>query len=223
MAPFGTIYSYPSNPRVIKTQAAANINGLEIANGEFTMGQTNLTPEFRAKFPFGKVPAFESADGVKIVESNAITQFVAESGPAASQLLGSTPVERALVRQWVEFADGEVLSPILQLGLWRFLPSKYKYDEANETNSLNRVERSMGHLDQELAGKTWLAGTEKLSLADISVAAAFIWGFALSVDAEMRAKYPNVMAWYERVTESEGVKQAFGEKNFVEKRSAPPS
>ncbi|KAH8433462.1 glutathione S-transferase family protein [Aspergillus melleus] len=223
MAPFGTIYSYPGNSRVVKAQAAANLNGLELAHGDFTMGQTNVSPEFRAKFPLGKVPAFETADGLKLVESNAITQFIAESGPAASQLLGSTPAERAVIRQWVDFSDGEVLSPVLQLGLWRLGIHTYKYDEATETAALTRIERSMAHLEQQLSGQTWLAKGEKLSLADISVAAAFIWGFSISLDAEIRAKFPGVMAWYERVTETEGVKQAFGEKKFVEKRSAPPS
>ncbi|KAI9043944.1 glutathione S-transferase family protein [Aspergillus affinis] len=223
MAPFGTVYSYPHNPRVIKAQAAANLNGLEIVNGDFTMGQTNTTPEFRAKFPFGKVPAFETPDGLKLVESNAITQFIAESGPAASQLLGSTPAERAVIRQWVDFADGEILSPVLQLGLWRLGFGNYKYNEDTETAALARIERSMAFLEQQLSGQTWLAKGEKLSLADISVAAAFTWGFSISLDAEIRAKFPGVIAWYERVIESEGVKQAFGEKKFVEKRVAPPS
>ena len=59
---------------------------------------------------------------------------------------------------------------------------------------------------------------EMLSLADITVASALQWGFAMVIDAEMRAKYPATVAWYERVVESEGVKEAFGEKKFVEKR-----
>lgn len=186
------------------------------------MGETNRTPEFLAKFPFGKVPAFESTDGLKLVESNAITQYIAESGPAAPQLLGTTPASRALVRQWVDFSDGEVLGPVLQLGLWRVIPGRYSYDAATESAALAKLERSMAHLEKQLEGRTWLASGE-LSLADICVAAAFVWGFSISVDQAMRAGFPNVMAWYERVTEAEGVKQAFGEKRFVEKRSAPPA
>jgi elongation factor 1-gamma len=37
----------------------------------------------------------------------------------------------------------------------------------------------------------------------------------------MRQKYPFVVSWYEKTIESEGVKQAFGEKKFVEKRETP--
>lgn len=186
------------------------------------MGETNRTPDFLAKFPLGKVPAFETPSGLNLVESNAITQYIAESGPLAPQLLGTTPAARALIRQWVDFSDGEVLSPVLQLALWRVIPARYSYDATTEAAALARVERSMAYLEKQLQGKTWLAGGE-LSLADISVAAGFIWGFSISIDEAMRGKFPNVMAWYERVTETEGVKQAFGEKRFVEKRSAPPA
>jgi elongation factor 1-gamma len=58
--------------------------------------------------PFGKVSAFEGADSTKIVESDAIAQYVAESGPAAGQLLGTTPAERAAIRQWISFTNGEI-------------------------------------------------------------------------------------------------------------------
>ncbi|KAA8651366.1 hypothetical protein EYZ11_000936 [Aspergillus tanneri] len=220
MAPFGTIYSYPNNPRVMKIQASANLNGLELAMADFAMGQTNRSPEFLAKFPLGKVPAFETPDGVKLVESDAITQYVAESGPLAGQLLGSTTTKRAQIRQWIAFADGEVLEPVMKLALWRV--KLHPYNEAIETASLARLERALAYLEKHLADRTWVA-TDELSLADITLAAALVWGVSMSIDAEMRAKYPTVISWYERVIESEGVKQAFGEKKYIEKREAPPS
>ncbi|KAG2421112.1 hypothetical protein HFD88_000728 [Aspergillus terreus] len=219
MAPFGKIYSYPNNPRVAKAQAAANINGLELDIPEFKIGETNRTPEFLAKFPFGKVPAFEGADGTTLVESDAIAQYIAESGPAADQLVGATPVQRALIRQWISFADGEAIAPVIELVIPRlgFRP----FNAATETAALEKLERSLGYLEKHLAGRTWLATAEKLSLADITVASALQWGFVYAIDAEMRAKYPSVMAWYQRTIESEGVKQAFGEQKYVEKREIP--
>ena len=51
------------------------------------------------------------------------------------------------------------------------------------------------------------------------MASALIWGFSMAIDAKMRAKYPAVVQWYERVLEVDGVKEAFGEKKFIEKRS----
>ncbi|CAI7638783.1 hypothetical protein N7533_010377 [Penicillium manginii] len=218
MAPFGTIYSYSPSPRVMKTQAAANINGLELSIPEFTMGVTNKTPDFVSKFPLGKVPAFEAADGTVIFESDAIAQYVAESGPAAGQLMGATPAGRASIRQWICFAQGEILDPVQQLALWRI--KLVPYDAATETKALERLERSLACLETHLQGRTWFVDGDKISMADITVASALVWGFAMAIDAEMRPKYPTVVAWYERVLQQEGVKQAFGEKNFIEKRQA---
>ena len=44
---------------------------------EFVLGETNKSAEFLAKFPLGKVPAFASADGKNIFESNAIAYYLA--------------------------------------------------------------------------------------------------------------------------------------------------
>lgn len=247
MAPFGTIYSYPNNPRVLKvqhnpsirlkekpiaewnkqTQAAANLNNLEITHAPFEMGKSNKSPSFLAKFPHGKVPAFETPDGkVRIIESDAITQYVAESGPASAQLLGRDAVERAMIRQWIVFAEGEVMSSVVRLAMWRV--GLRGYDENMETAGMASLERAMGFLEthlinREKEGKKWLATEEKLSLADISVASALIWGFSMIIDAEMRPRFPTVLAWYDTTLASEGVKQAFGEKKFIEKRKAPPT
>ncbi|KAJ5676470.1 uncharacterized protein N7477_002103 [Penicillium maclennaniae] len=218
MAPFGKIYTYTPSPRVMKAQAAANLNGLELEIPEFAMGKTNRTEDFLTKFPLGKVPAFEGADGTNLFESDAMTQYIAESGPAAAQLLGATPAERAAVRQWICYAQGEILDPVTQLALWRM--NIRPYDEATETTNLQRLERSLACLETHLKGRTWFVNNDKLSLADITVASALVWGFSMVIDAEMRQKYPTVIAWYERTIEADGVKEAFGEKKFVEKRQA---
>lgn len=65
------------------------MQGLEIEIPPFTMGVDNKTPEFLAKFPLGKVPVFEGADGFYLSESVAIATYFAQSGPKAGQLLGT--------------------------------------------------------------------------------------------------------------------------------------
>ncbi|KAJ5387238.1 hypothetical protein N7509_009779 [Penicillium cosmopolitanum] len=222
MAPFGKIYTYPNNARVIKAQAVANLNNLELTISDFQMGITNRSPEFLAKFRLGKVPAFEGADGTTLIESDAITQYIAESGPAAPQLLGSTTLQRAQIRQWILFADGETLGPTIELLLPRV--GLRPFDAEKEKISLERLERSLGFLEEHLKdGKVWLSSSEKqgLSLADITVASALTWGFSRVIDVEMRAKYPVLEEWFKRTIQAEGVKQAFGEQTFVEKRTTP--
>ncbi|KAL4783754.1 glutathione S-transferase [Aspergillus varians] len=215
---FGTVYSYPNNPRVYKIQAVANLNNLTIETGDFIFHQTNETPEYLAKFPLGKAPGFSSADGVHLFESNAIAQYVAESGPAKDQLLGSSPAERATIQQWVTMAETELAPSTVTCFLSRV--GIRPYNEAADNQALATIERGLGALERHLAGRVWLA-SEKLSLADIAVATPLVWGFMFAIDAEMRAKYPGAVSWFKRVVESEGVKQAFGEPKFVEKRVVP--
>lgn len=198
----------------------ANFSELEIVEAPgFVMGKTNRTPEFLAKFPLGKVPAFEGSDGTLLVESDAIAQYVAESGPAVMQMLGFTPAQRASIRQWICFGTDEVMQSVTMLGLWRM--GWMAYDESLETRNMQRLERALAALETQLHNRQWLVTDDRPSLADISVASGLVWGFATVIDAEMRQKYPAIMDWYKRVTADERVKRAFGETVYVEKRKEP--
>ncbi|KAL4939925.1 hypothetical protein BDV06DRAFT_213919 [Aspergillus oleicola] len=46
-------------------------------------------------------------------------------------------------------------------------------------------------------------------------------GFMFFVNTKIRAKYPVVITWWKRVTESKSVKEAFGETKFIKKREIP--
>merc|ERR1712228_279169 len=77
----GTLYTYPENFRAYKALIAAEYSGAKVKVAseapEFVLGETNKSAEFLAKFPLGKVPAFASADGKNIFESNAIAYYLA--------------------------------------------------------------------------------------------------------------------------------------------------
>ncbi|BCS05596.1 glutathione S-transferase family protein [Aspergillus luchuensis] len=208
------------NSQTGKVQAAAALNGrtVDIAP-EFIMTKTNKSPEFLLDFPLGKVPAFRSVTGLSLFESDAILQYVAESGPASVQLLGSSVDERALIRQWTEFADHELFEPLQNMVLWRY--GMAGFDEALELRSYSRLEVSLSVLEAHLQGREFVASGD-LSMADLSVAAAMVWGYGQVVDADLQCQYPSTVQWYLRVIGREGVKQAFGEPNFLEKRLVSP-
>jgi hypothetical protein len=54
---------------------AAAIAGLNIQLKETKVNPDTKTPEYLAKFPTGKIPAFESSDGLLLVESTAIARY----------------------------------------------------------------------------------------------------------------------------------------------------
>ncbi|SPJ78644.1 related to elongation factor 1-gamma [Fusarium torulosum] len=221
MGSIGTIWTYPFNPRAMKVQAVAAMNGRTIDHApDFVMGKTNKTPEFLADFPLGRVPTFRSIDeGLALFESDAIAQYAAECGPVSTQLLGSTAGERAIIRQWISFADHELFEPLTTMIMWRY--GMASFNEEFEKASFQRLTISLEVLEKQLQGRQYIA-TQQLSLADISVVAGLYWGFAQVIDAELRGKYSLTTNWYLRVIQDERLASAFGDKNLIGFRKTAP-
>lgn len=199
----------------MKILAAAKLNNLEIEIADYQHMMTNRTPEFLAKFPAGKVPAFEGSDGLCLAESDAIAQYIAQSGPCASQLLGQDPATSALIRQWISFTDGEIVPYALDLVIWRV--NLGPYDETTEKKALARIEYALGVLEKHLDGRTWLVG-DQLTLADLTLASALVWPFMHIVDEAMRERYSKVVSWYLRTIGMKGVKDVFGSPDMISVR-----
>ncbi|KAH8655240.1 glutathione S-transferase [Xylariales sp. PMI_506] len=221
MAPFGTVYSYPGNFRVQRAQVAAALNGHEITlEPAFQMGVTNRSPEFLAKFPMGRVPVFEGADGFCLAEGAAICQYLAASGPKADQLLGaaSDPKTRGLIAQWSFFAENELAAnwgPIAGMVHWKYAP----FDEKRYSVQEAAVERALRRLDLAVKGKKFLVG-DALTVADIMVAGALVTPLQFLIDAEMRSSVaPETTRWLEGLwAEVPEFKTFFGELTKVDTR-----
>ena len=71
----GKLYGQSANPRVLRSVAAAKVNGLDVEVVETAPVADTHKPEFLAKFPTGKVPAFEGPDGFLLSESRAIVEY----------------------------------------------------------------------------------------------------------------------------------------------------
>ncbi|KAF1988891.1 glutathione S-transferase [Aulographum hederae CBS 113979] len=224
MAPFATLYTSRAlkHAKSLKILAVANFNNLEIAVDEtFDMFTTPKTPEYLAKFPMGKYPVMETADGFCLAETAAMAFFVAESGPKREQLLGVDVKQRALIQQWISLADSEVFANCLPLVLQLFgaLPKDEKVRMEKETAMVRAMRRIEGHLKGvRKEGKRWFVDGEEPSLADLSVAASLFWGFMFYIDEEMRKDYPETIKWYRTLLEVEEVKKTFGEPEMVQVR-----
>lgn len=216
MAPFGTIYTYPGSFRVQRSQVIAELNGLEVSVPEFTMGVTNKTPEFLAKFPLGKVPAFEGADGFVLAEGAAISTYIAGSGPKAAQLLGSDLQTKARIAEWTIFTETELVahaSPAMYAAM-KFIP----YDAAQQTAAADRFERALGKIEATVkGGKKFLIG-EALTLADLMVVSALYSAVSFLFDAEMGAKLPATVEYVKGIAATAEVAKVFGEWKLGEKR-----
>ncbi|KAF7721906.1 Elongation factor 1-gamma [Apophysomyces ossiformis] len=214
----GTIKSYPGNPRVAKAQIAAAYNGLKFDVKTIDLAK-DRTAEYYAKFPLGKVPVFESKE-VNLFESSAIGYYAAAQ-KENSPLLGTTPVEKALIVQYVLFAENELHSHSSQwtlplLGIWPYVKPSVETGEKN-------LKRALAALDKILLDKTYLVG-EQVTYADIAVTCALVTPFRLVLDKAAREEYKNVTRYFKTLVGKEHFKAALGEVQLCEttlKYSAP--
>ncbi|KAI2465884.1 glutathione S-transferase [Annulohypoxylon bovei var. microspora] len=219
MAPFGKIYSYPNNFRVERAQVIAAFNGLEVPLADFKMGVDNVTPEFKAKFPMGKVPAFEGADGFCVAEGAAIATYIALSGPKKAQLIGADAKTQATISQWVFFSENELVGNLLPpaaMVVFKMMP----FNEQLYDTCVSRAERAIKRVEAALeGGKKYLVG-DQVTLADILVSSTLFFAAKYLVDAEMRKEIPNVVAWLQSLAALPEFKPV-GELTLLETRVKP--
>ncbi|KAI6118190.1 hypothetical protein F5141DRAFT_1290279 [Pisolithus sp. B1] len=116
MALIGKLQYIPS-PGWIKATAAAA--GVELEEPVYKHYEDDEMPEFPTKFPCGRIPAFEGADGFNLTEGATIARKAIHAALAESQLRGfSTPEAILLIRTYLvdehlTLADITVASVIL--------------------------------------------------------------------------------------------------------------
>jgi elongation factor 1-gamma len=149
---FGKIYTYPNNPRVQKALIAAKYNDLKVDVAEINIGVDNKTDEYVKKFPLGKVPAFEGADGFTLYESSAIAYYVANK--EGTTLFGKNRKDQALVQQFIALSDNE-FSPIASAWLYPIMGYYPLNKEATEKAKEN-LKRVFAALNKHFATHTFL-------------------------------------------------------------------
>ncbi|XP_017967721.1 elongation factor 1-gamma [Drosophila navojoa] len=184
----GTLYTYPENFRAYKALIAAQYSGAKVKVAEdFKFGESNKSAEFLKKFPFGKVPAFETADGKYLSESNAIAYFLANE-----QLRGGKcPFAQAEVLQWTSFADNEIL-PVSCAWVFPLLGIMPQQKNANVKQDAEVV---LQRLNKKLLDVTYLVG-ERITLADIVVFASLLHLYQYVLEPSVRRDYVNLNRWF---------------------------
>ncbi len=135
------------------------------------------------------VPAFETDDKkTRLHEANAIAYFVAND-----QLRGNTLEERTQVVQWVNYGSTEVASAVAS---WVYPAlSLVESTAANVQRAREDLSRELQFLDEQLKTRTYLVG-ERLTLADVCVAADLWLAYEHVLDATVRAPLTNVNRWF---------------------------
>ncbi|XP_065185449.1 elongation factor 1-gamma-like [Sycon ciliatum] len=200
----GTLYTYGDNFRAQKVLIAAAFSGTQVnVAPDFKLGETNTSADFLSKFPLGKVPAFLTADGQPIYESNAIAHFVANE-----QLRGSTPMDAALVQQFVQLAENEILPAACT---WVYPTLGFmQYNKQATEKAQEHVKTILQLLNNALQTRTYLVG-ERITLADITVAIALLGLYRQVLEPSFRAPYGNVNRWFTTIVNQPQAKSVLGE------------
>ncbi|KIO30462.1 hypothetical protein M407DRAFT_5656 [Tulasnella calospora MUT 4182] len=233
----GKLYSIPTQPQGEYIRAVAAFGGVQIeVVPDFKLYVDNKKPEYLEKFPLGKIPGFEAQSGLNLSETFAIGRYVASFSRKAL-LLGSTLEEAAQVDQWVSFAEDEVFSNGRIIN--NLLNGNLPYNKATRRGLSLRIAlpdleldnfyrerntRALKFLESHLATRTFLV-SERITLADISVASVLKSGFFWLIGASERATIPNTIRFYETVANQPAIKAIWGDLEYVDKspQYVPPA
>lgn len=191
------LLGFPLSPNTSKVQAVAAEIGvpLELEFVDLTKG-VQKTPDYLKQNPCGRTPTLVDGD-FTLWESNAIMQYIA--GKKTNALWPDDQKFRALILQWQCWSLAHFGPPTQTLVAERMLKAMFNMgptDEAAVTKALEKFETEARTLDAHLANTPWIVGG-KPSLADFEVGASLVYEKEAGIPL---AKFPNVKAWYERLS-----------------------
>ncbi len=189
------------NPRRVRMFMAEKglLDEAEFVEIDLLKGE-NRSPEFAARNPMKKVPVMELDDGTCISETMAICRYFEEAYPDAPTLLGNTPVEKALVEQWLRWLDFYFFMPTgmcFQHTTGYFKDRMTPFPEWGAECGKG-VQKFMHFLDKHLEGKEYLC-LDRFTAADIN--AYVTLAFARVVQIRIEPEQKNLQAWYDRINQ----------------------
>ena len=161
---------------------------------------------FRAVNPHCTVPVLRVEEGQLLTDNAAILAYVEARFPEPP-LLGTTPVEKALIASWqwrAEFEGLLAVAEALRNGspamANRALPGPVDYPQIPELaqRGVARIQQFFVSLDQQLALHDYVAGPA-FSVADITSVVAV--DFARIVKQKPDDRHPHLQRWRARMAE----------------------
>jgi len=203
------LHTDSNNPVSWKALVAAKYTGVQL-------DVANANEQTAKNSPYGKIPYLETNDGV-LFEPNAIARYVARQGK--NNLFGQNSFESAQVEQWIDFSASEIDLPA---SVWVFPILGYIPNNSQATQKAKGdVRKVLDFLNKHLLTRTFLVG-QRISLADIVVAASLYRLYQRVLDAGFRKPFVNVNRWFLTVVNQAEFKSVAGETKLCEKMEVAP-
>jgi glutathione S-transferase len=185
------------NPRRVRIFLAEKGIDVPLVNVDIAKAE-NRQPAFLAKNPMGGLPVLELDDGTCIAETVAICRYFEESQPEPP-LMGVGAKGRALVEMWNRRMELELFVPIAQVfrNTHEFFKGRIEQVPAWGEACRRVAEKRLAWLDQELAGREFVAG-DRFTIADITALCGIDFGRITKTSIQPGQK--NLERWHAAVS-----------------------
>ena len=157
-------------------------------------GGENLTPEYLAKNPGGRVPVLELDDGTFLSETVAICRYLEGLHPDPN-LFGQEPLESAKIEMWTRRVELSFMAEVA--GAFRNITGFFKDRETcvQEWGEVcaEKAAKTIHMFDDQLADSEYLAG-ERFTNADLTLCVAY--EFARQVKVVPMPELAHLERWH---------------------------
>ena len=154
--------------------------------------------------PKNYVPALLLDSGEVLTEGPAIVQYIADLVPEKNLAPANGSIERYRMQSWLTYIGTEIHKS--------FPPFFHDGGEHWKTAAKANLEKAFGLVDQHLADKDYLLGTQ-FSVADPYLFTVTRWAKVAQID--IKANYPNLATFQERMTARPHVREVLMAEGLI--------
>jgi glutathione S-transferase len=178
--------------RKVLTVLAETETPYELSLVDLGKGEHKQEPHL-SRQPFGQIPTIDD-DGFSLYESRAICRYL--NAKASGKLVPTDLKQRAVMDQWLSIEQSN-FSPNAMKFVYHYA-FKRNQEPAVLESAGNMLDKVYATLSAPLASSPFLAG-ESFSIADIGYMPYIEYMQGSPAHATLE-KYPNVLAWWKRVS-----------------------
>ncbi|MEM8496528.1 MAG: glutathione S-transferase family protein [Pseudomonadota bacterium] len=189
------LYHFPPAPNPAKVLAYLREKGIaevELVLVDFFKREQSA-PEHLARSPRGTVPVLELDNGTCLTESLAIIEYLEELYPEPP-MIGSTPLERAVVRARERYIELNITNRLVRLVHATNSPIGLPPNPGLAESERNNLPGSLAYLDEQVGPGPFVMGVSPM-ITDCTLLAGF--NFANFGGLEIHRGYANLDRWFE--------------------------
>ncbi|WP_422344667.1 glutathione S-transferase family protein [Parasphingorhabdus sp.] len=184
------LYHFPLSGHAHRARLFLSLIDAEVEVIDVDLGAgEHKQPDYLKMNRFGQVPVLVDGDKV-IADSNAILVYAAKKF-GRTDWLPETPAEAAAVQRWLSVAAGQIAFGPAAARLITVFGAAFSPDEV-----IGRAHDVLTVIEAELAGRDWIAGGPKPSVADVTLYSYIARAPEGNVDL---SGYLEVNAWLSRI------------------------